>query len=127
MTTTFTEKQHMGQFLILSTLGDFARIEVVIKSGLTLEDGTVLAVDATDADKGKEFDNAVPAVAAVAGILYGRVDASLADTKGVMLASNKGSNVVDGSLLNWKTGVDAAEQTAAIEAMKALGFVVENV
>jgi hypothetical protein len=44
-----------------------------------------------------------------------------------MLASNKGSNVVDGSLLNWKTGVDAAEQTAAIEAMKALGFVVENV
>ena len=125
--TTFTEKQHMGQFLIMSTLGDFARVEVTIKTGLVLEDGAVLALDATDTGLGKAFDNAVAATDTVAGVLYGRVDATNGDTKGVMVASNKGSNVVDGSLLNWAAGVNASEQTAAIEAMKALGFVVENV
>lgn len=121
------EKQHTGQFLIMSTLGDFSRVEVTVKSGLDLDDGTVVAIDATDSDLVKEFDNAVPAVSAVAGILFGRVNATGGDTKGVIVAANRGDNVVDGSLLNWKAGVDAGEQATAITAMEALGFVVENV
>lgn len=119
------ERQHTGQFLIMSTLGDFSRVEVTVLSGLDLDDGTVMAING--AGKAVEFDNAIVGDDVVAGILYGRVNATDADTKGVIVASNKGDNVVDGALLNWKTGVNAGEQATAITAMESLGFVVENV
>lgn len=126
------ERVHNGQFLILSTLDHHSRVEVTVAAGLDLDAGAVLAIDATDSDLAKEFDNSVAAVNTVAGILYNRVDTTAAtgtgvDTKAVMVEAGMGDHVVDGTLLVWKTGVDAAEQTAAIAAMKALRVYVVNV
>lgn len=125
------EKNHAGAFLVLSTLGHYSRIPVTVPSGLNLEAGAVVgittAATATDPAIVEDYDNAAAdGSEVVAGILYAAVDATNGDKRGVMVAAGRGHHVVDPNLLSWGAGIDAAEQTAALAAMEALGIFAEG-
>jgi hypothetical protein len=126
------ETVHDGQFLIKSTLGHFSRKQIVVAAELNLLSGSVVAIDATDGDLVKAFDNAIAAVDEVAGILFNNVNTTAAtgtgvDTKGVIVEMGVGDHIVNGELLLWKAGVDAGEQATAIATMKAAGIHLANV
>jgi hypothetical protein len=112
------EQVHTGQFLVLSTLDHFSRKAVTVASGLKLVSGTVVALDGGLV---KEFDNAVSSVDTTTETGTGE------NTPSVMVELAIGDHIVDGTLLVWKSGVNASEQAAAILAMKAVGTHVLNV
>jgi hypothetical protein len=126
------ETVHDGQFLITSTLGHFSRKQVRVAAGQSLLSGSVVAIDATDSDLVKPFDNAVAAVDTIAGILFNNVNTTVAtgtgvNTNAVIVEMGVGDHVVNGDLLVWKAGVDAGEQATAIATMKAAGIHLANV
>lgn len=97
-----TEQARTGEFIVSEANGTLSRSSIVIVSGQDLAAGTVLG-KITASGKYKAYSNAAgDGSETAAGILYAAVDASAADTKGVMIDYH--AEVAEDSL----TGIDAA-------------------
>lgn len=119
--TTLTETNHAAEYLVSEASGTRSREAVTVISGQDLAAGTVLG-KITASGKHTLHNNAASdgSENAVA-VLYADVDASAADTVGTITARDA---EVDGELLTWKSGISAANKTAAIAALAALGIIV---
>jgi hypothetical protein len=108
--TALTETFHDGEFLLSEAPGALSRDEITVKSGENLVAGAVLG-KITATGKYVAYDNTGSAgEQAAAGILLNAVDASDADTKGVIVNTLA---EVKGDALDWgdndSTGITAGE------------------
>ena len=118
-----TETNHAGGFLVWEVLRDYTRETVTIASGAgKLEPGTVLGKITT----GGKFTKLTPAATNgsqnAAGILWAGVDASAADSPGVVLL--RGPALVNRHEIIWPEGASEAQITAATTALGALGVIL---
>ena len=118
-----TETNHAGGFLVWEVLRDYTRETVTIVSGAgKLEPGTVLGKITT----GGKFTKLTPAATNgsqnAAGILWAGVDASAADSPGVVLL--RGPALVNRHEIIWPEGASEAQITAATTALGALGIIL---
>ena len=118
-----TETNHAGGFLVWEVLRDYTRETVTIASGAgKLEPGTVLGKITT----GGKFTKLTPAATNgsqnAAGILWAGVDASAADSPGVVLL--RGPVLVNRHEIIWPEGASEAQITAATTALGALGIIL---
>ena len=121
--TTLTEGKHAGGFLVWEVLRDYTRDTVTVASGAgTLAPGTVLGKITT----GGKFTALAPAATngsqTAAGILWAGVDASAADTPGVVLL--RGPAIVNRHEIVWPEGATEVQITAATTALAALGLIL---
>ena len=121
--TTLTEGKHAGGFLVWEVLRDYTRDTVTVASGAgMLEPGTVLG----KITSGGKFTALAPAATngsqTAAGILWAGVDASAADTPGVVLL--RGPAIVNRHEIVWPEGATEAQITAATTALAALGLIL---
>lgn len=118
-----TETNHAGGFLVWEVLRDYTRETVTIASGAgKLEPGTVLGKITT----GGKFTKLTPAATNgsqnAAGILWAGVDASAADSPGVVVL--RGPALVNRHEIIWPEGASEAQITAATTALGALGIIL---
>ena len=118
-----TETNHAGGFLVWEVLRDYTRETVTIASGAgKLEHGTVLGKITT----GGKFTKLTPAATNgsqnAAGILWAGVDASAADSPGVVVL--RGPALVNRHEIIWPEGASEAQITAATTALGALGIIL---
>jgi hypothetical protein len=121
--TTLTEGKHAGGFLVWEVLRDYTRDTVTVASGAgKLEPGTVLG----KITSGGKFTTLAPAATngsqTAAGILWAGVDASAADTPGVVLL--RGPAIVNRHEIVWPEGATEVQITAATTALAALGLIL---
>jgi hypothetical protein len=121
--TTLTEGKHAGGFLVWEVLRDYTRDTVTVASGAgKLEPGTVLG----KITSGGKFTALAPAATngsqTAAGILWAGVDASAADTPGVVLL--RGPAIVNRHEIVWPEGATEVQITAATTALAALGLIL---
>lgn len=125
-----------GDFQVVDPQGDVAgvgTVGVAFSGGglsFTLADGatdfvvgdTFAITVATGSNKYVEHDAAgTDGRQVAAGILFGAVNATSADKKGVALVRDC---EVNGSEITWKTGISAGNKTAGINALAAAGLIV---
>ena len=118
-----TETNHAGGFLVWEVLRDYTRRTVTIASGAgKLEPGTVLGKITT----GGKFTKLTPAATNgsqnAAGILWAGVDASAADSPGVVVL--RGPALVNRHEIIWPEGASEAQISAATTALGALGIIL---
>ena len=121
--TTLTEGKHAGGFLVWEVLRDYTRETVTIVSGAgKLEPGTVLGKITT----GGKFTALAPAATNgsqnAAGILWAGVDATDADTPGVVIL--RGPAIVNRHESIWPEGATEAQIAAATTALAVLGIIL---
>ena len=121
--TTLTEGKHAGGFLVWEVLRDYTRETVTIASGAgKLAPGTVLGKITTG---GKYTGLAAAATNGsqnAAGILWAGVDATDADTLGVVIL--RGPAIVNRHEIIWPEGATEAQITTATTALAALGIIL---
>lgn len=116
-----TEKAHTGSFIISELDGHGSRDNIVIVSGQNLVAGTVLGnITATPTKYAAYDQQAGTGIEVGAGILYASVDATSADTPGVII--NRSAEV-NGNQLIWPAG-SPTDITAGIADLRALGIKV---
>ena len=121
--TTFTEGTHPGGFLTWEVLRDFTRDTVTLASGAgKLAPGTVLGKITT----GGKFTVLTPGATNgsqnAAGLLWDGVDATDADTLGVVIL--RGPAIVNRHEIVWPEGATEAQITTATTALAALGIIL---
>jgi hypothetical protein len=121
--TMLTEGKHAGGFLVWEVLREFNRETITITSGAgRLAPGTVLGKVTT----GGKYTCLAPAATNgsqnPAGILWASVDATAADTPGVVVL--RGPAIVNRHDLVWPEGMTAAQVTSATLALAVLGIVL---
>ena len=115
-----TEGRHAGEFVVAEGNGSISRETITVLSGETLEAGTVLG-KVTASGKYKALDPAaVDGSEAAAGVLYGGVDASVADAEGVAIV--RLAEVHAGELV-WPDGITAGEKITALSELAALTII----
>lgn len=115
-----TETVHDGEFLISEANGHQSREEVTVVSGQNLVGGAVVG-KITASGKYKIYDNAaVDGSEVAAAVLFGAVDASGGDKKGVIIERDA---EVNADLLNWGAN-DATGKTAGIADLLTKGIKV---
>jgi hypothetical protein len=119
--TVFTEGQHAGEFIVSEANGTLSREIGTLITGQTLKAGTVLGT-ITLSGKWTQYDQDGTDGSEVAtGILFGNTDATSADHPCVGIVRMA---EVNGAELVWPADIDAAEKTAAIAQLAALGLIV---
>ena len=118
-----TEGPHHGGFLVWEVLRDYTRETVTLASGAgKLAPGTVLGKITT----GSKFTGLAPTASNgsqnAAGILWGTVDATDADTLGVALI--RGPAIVNSHEIVWPEGATEAQIATATAALAALGIIL---
>ena len=118
-----TETNHAGGFLVWEVLRDYTRETVTIASGAgKLEPGTVLGKITTSGKFTKLTPAATNGSQNAAGILWAGVDASAADSPGVVVL--RGPALVNRHEIIWPEGATEAQITAATTALGALGIIL---
>lgn len=118
-----TETNHAGGFLVWEVLRDYTRETVTIASGAgKLEPGTVLGKITTSGKFTKLTPAATNGSQNAAGILWAGVDASAADSPGVVVL--RGPALVNRHEIIWPEGASEAQITAATTALGALGIIL---
>ena len=97
---------------------DFSREQVTVKSGQNLAAGAVVAYDT-----GKIVVFQTGTTGDPCGILLFAVNATSADTQGVMIARHA---IMRTASLVWDSGESSGEKTAALVKLAALGILVRT-
>ena len=118
-----TETNHAGGFLVWEVLRDYTRETVTIAPGAgKLEPGTVLGKITTAGKFTKLTPAATNGSQNAAGILWAGVDASAADSPGVVVL--RGPALVNRHEIIWPEGASEAQISAATTALGALGIIL---
>jgi Bacteriophage lambda head decoration protein D len=115
-----SEGRYAGEFIVSEGNGSISRETITVISGETLEAGAFVG-KVTASGKYKALDPAaVDGSEAAAGILYDRVDASAADTEGVVIIRLAEVNAAE---LVWPAGITGPQQTTALGELAALDII----
>lgn len=118
---TVTEPRHRGEFMVSEANGFRSRENIVVVSGQNLGAGAVVAKLTASGKYMVLTPGTSDGSQNAAGILYGAVDASSADAKGVLIARDAEVNAGE---IAWPAGISAGNKTTAIAALAALGIVL---
>lgn len=118
-----TEGKHTAEFLVSEANGLRGRETATLITGQNLEAGTLLGKITLSGKVTRYNPLAADGSQTVSGILYDNVDATLADTKVVVVVRD---TVVRGSSLTYSAGADAAAILVANAGLKTLGIVLDN-
>lgn len=110
-----------GEFLLSEGNGTISREEVTIASGSNLVAGTVVGKVTADGKYVAYDDDNADGSETAAGILYAAVNATSADTKGVIIARH--AEVITSKLVFAATN-DAGDKTAGKADLAALGIIL---
>jgi hypothetical protein len=111
--TTLTESIHTGEYLLSEGNGAISREQVVIAGG-DYPAGQVLGIITASGKYTAHDPAAADGSEVAAAILYGPVDASVADADGVITARLA---EVNDDLLTWKAGISAPDKAAGIATL----------
>lgn len=121
--TTITEGRHTGEFIGELAMGPGYHMDpVTIVSGQNLVAGAVVGKITASGKYQALATSGTTGAENAAGILFGAVNASAADTAGVVLL--RGPALVNATDLTWPAGISGPQKTAAIAALLALGIKV---
>jgi hypothetical protein len=121
--TILTEGKHAGGFLVWEVLRDFTRETVTIASGAgKLEPGTVLGKITTGGKYTVLTPGATNGSQNAAGILWAGVDATDADTAGVVIL--RGPAIANLSEILFPEGATDPQIATATAALAALGILL---
>lgn len=118
---TITEGRHRGEFMVSEASGTRSREDVVVVTGQNLVAGQVVAKITASGKWMILTPGASDGSQNAAGILYGAVNATAADKKGVIIARDAEVNAGE---IAWPVGISAPNKTTAINALAALGIVL---
>ncbi len=114
-----TEPSSLGDGLKWEQDSDYSRKKVIIASGNSVSLLQVVGKITASGKFAPLDQDAVDGTEAAAGIMVGAVDATLADTAGVIIEKDA---LVSMANLVWPADIDAGEKTAAIAELEALGI-----
>jgi hypothetical protein len=111
--TLLTESAHTGEYLLSEGNGAISREQVVVTGG-DYPAGQVLGIITASGQYTAHHPTAADGSEVAATILYGPVNASVADADGVITARLA---EVNDDLLTWKSGISAPDKAAGIVAL----------
>ena len=118
---TLTETVGPTEALVSEGNGDISREVKTIVSGQNLKAGAVVGKITT----GGKYTAVAPAATdgsqVAAGVLHSAVDASSADTKGVLYVRNCELN---SDIVQWTAGMSGGEKTTATAELATLGIIL---
>lgn len=118
---TVTEPRHRGEFMVSEANGFRSREDITVLLGQNLVAGAVIAKVTASGKWMVLTPGAADGSQNAAGILYGAVNASAADAKGVVIARDAEVNAGE---IAWPAGISAPNKTTALAALAALGIVM---
>jgi hypothetical protein len=118
-----TEPNYLGDWLKFEEDNLYSRDQVTVASGQNLKTGTVVGIITASGKVTQLAPSANDGSENAAGVLVGDVDASAADTPGVIIArlavcSDKG--------LVWPSGITGPQKNTALGQLKSLGILVRE-
>jgi hypothetical protein len=118
-----TEPNYLGDWLKFEEDNLYSRDRVTVASGQNLKTGTVVGI-VTASGKAKQLaPSASDGSQNAAGVLVGDVDASAADTPGVIIARHA---ICSDKGLVWPDGITGPQKNTALAQLKALGILVRE-
>lgn len=121
--TTLTEGSRQQEWLMTDNMGYFSREQSTLISGQNLRSGTVIAKITASGKWTILAPAAGDGSQNAAGFLLHHTDASTGDKRCTVVEGSPGVAVqVNGALITWPGGITGPQKTAAIAALKALGF-----
>ncbi|MEM6483800.1 MAG: head decoration protein [Pseudomonadota bacterium] len=114
------ESRHSGEHVLSEANGSRSRENGVLASGQSLDAGAVLGLVTASGEYAAYDPDASNGTENPAGVLYAATDASAAAAGCVVHARDCEVSI---ETLSWGSGVDSAEQAAALIAMKAIGII----
>ena len=118
-----SEGNNLGDLLKYEAPQLYSRDTVTVASGQNLTLGTVIGIKTTDKKAHTLAPAATDGTEAVAGVLIQAVNATAADTKGVMVARH--AMVADTALV-WPAGITVNQKATAVAQLKAIGIIIRQ-
>ena len=118
-----TESNNLADLLKYEADLLYSRDEVTVASGQNLSLGTVVGIKTSDGKARLLAPAATDGTEVAAGALLFPVNATSADTQGVMVARHA---IVADTGLVWPSGITAPQKTAAIAHLKSIGLLIRQ-
>jgi len=118
-----TESNYLGDWLKFEEDNLYSRDQVTVASGQNLKTGTVVGIITASGKVTQLAPSASDGSQNAAGVLVGDVDASAADTPGVIIARHA---ICSDKGLVWPSGITGAQKNTALGQLKALGILVRE-
>ena len=118
-----TEPNYLGDWLKFEEDNLYSRDQVTVASGQNLKTGTVVGIITASGKATQLAPSANDGSENAAGVLIGDVDASAADTPGVIIARHA---ICSDKGLVWPSGITDAQKNAALAQLKSLGILVRE-
>ena len=118
-----TEPNYLGDWLKFEEDNLYSRDQVTVASGQNLKTGTVVGIVTATGKVTQLAPSANDGSENAAGVLLGDVDASAADTPGVIIARHA---VCSDKGLVWPSGITGPQKNTALGQLKALGILVRE-
>jgi hypothetical protein len=118
-----TESQYLADWLKFEEDSFYSREKVTVASGQNLKTGTVVGIITASGKVTQLAPSANDGSENAAGVLVGDVDASAADTPGVIIARHA---ICSDKGLVWPSGITGAQKNTALGQLKALGILVRE-
>jgi hypothetical protein len=120
---TKTESNYLGDWLKFEEDNLYSRDQVTVASGQNLKTGTVVGVITASGKVTQLAPSANDGSENAAGVLLLDVDASAADTPGVIVARHA---ICSDKGLVWPGGITGPQKNTALGQLKALGILVRE-
>ena len=118
-----TEPNYLGDWLKFEEDNLYSRDQVTVASGQNLKTGTVVGIITATGKASQLAPSANDGSENAAGVLIGDVDASAADTPGVIIARHA---ICSDKGLVWPSGITGPQKNTALAQLKALGILVRE-
>jgi hypothetical protein len=118
-----TEPNYLGDWLKFEEDNLYSRDQVTVASGQNLKTGTVVGIITATGKATQLAPSANDGSENAAGVLIGDVDASAADTPGVIIARHA---ICSDKGLVWPSGITGPQKNTALSQLKSLGILVRE-
>jgi len=118
-----TESKYLGDWLKFEEDNLYSRDKVTVASGQNLKTGTVVGILTATGKVTQLAPSANDGSENAAGVLLSDVDASAADTPGVIIARHA---ICSDKGLVWPDGITGPQKNTALGQLKALGILVRE-
>jgi hypothetical protein len=118
-----SEGNNLGDLLKYEAPQLYSRDAITVATGQNLTLGTVVGIKTADGKARILAPAATDGTETAAGVLIQSVDATSADTKGVMVARH--AMVADNALV-WPAGITDNQKATAVAQLKAIGILIRQ-
>jgi hypothetical protein len=118
-----SEPNYLADWLKFEEDNLYSRDQVTVASGQNLKTGTVVGIITATGKATQLAPSANDGSENAAGVLIGDVDASAADTPGVIIARHA---ICSDKGLVWPSGITGPQKNTALSQLKSLGILVRE-